>query len=201
MHSCSPPQQACALRALFVAQEISVGGKGHRNWPRNSEPSLFLDFQVPYSSIILLLYISIVHMRFGQVLCWLLAIPFKSENNEGTEKIITDSKHIVSFARLHVPQNSQLEQTNLFNKRFRLKEDRILYVDDSIIVVNKPAGIQTAPGFNSNYSLATIVHEKVCRVWEFSTGLCSSPTSIISFHILYFSFDFRTIFREHDDLN
>ena len=98
-------------------------------------------------------------MRLDGVFYWLLAIPFKSTNGEIRDVLKTEKP--VSFASLYVPQNSQLEQTTDLNKIFRLKEDRILHVDNDIIVVNKPAGIQTAPGLNSNNSLATVVQRKV----------------------------------------
>ena len=87
-------------------------------------------------------------------------MPFKPICNDARKELL-NPEELISFASLCVPKNSNFEQATQLNKRFRLKQNRILYVDDDIIVVNKPTGIQTAPGFNSNYSLASVVQNKV----------------------------------------
>jgi 23S rRNA-/tRNA-specific pseudouridylate synthase len=42
----------------------------------------------------------------------------------------------------------------------KIKDLRVVFVDDHIIVVNKPTGVLTVPGVNSNPNLLTLVHER-----------------------------------------
>ena len=103
-------------------------------------------------------------------------MPFKPICNDAREEL-PNPEELISFASLCVPINSQFEQATQLSKRFRLRQNRVLYIDDDIIVVNKPTGIQTAPGFNSNDSLATVIQNKV-----------HSASILIMFHSLTFFF-------------
>ena len=58
-----------------------------------------------------------------------------------------------------VALNSGLEDASKLNRKYKLRSDRILYVDEDLVVVNKPFNIQTVPGFQSNYSLALIIQD------------------------------------------
>lgn len=47
----------------------------------------------------------------------------------------------------------------MLNKKTILRKENILYFDEDIVVVNKPSNIQTVPGYQDKYSLASIIQK------------------------------------------
>lgn len=90
-------------------------------------------------------------MGIFHLLIWCLAVRFTPPTmQEGS-----DAQNSMSF----VAANSHLEATESLNKKLVIENERILYFDNDIIFVDKPAGLQTVPGFQDKHSLATIVSQ------------------------------------------
>jgi len=82
-----------------------------------------------------------------------MVIPFKQQPNLSSDP----ERGMKSFS--YVNQNAQFEKTAKLNEIRTIKKSDILYYDEDLVFVNKPANLQTVPGFDDKHSLATIVQK------------------------------------------
>ena len=90
----------------------------------------------------------------------------------------------------------------------RLKNDELLlYSDDDIIVYDKPSNIQSAPGFRSNYSLATKVSNtfKISRVDQMiahrldyaTSGIIVYARNVNALSSLHNQFRYKKVYKRY----
>ena len=103
-----------------------------------------------------------------------MVIPFSGKS--------LDSSIIYSSSRPSfscVVSNSKYEDSEKLNKMVEITNQHILYYDEDVVFCNKPENFQTVPGFQSNYSLATMIAEmfKIKNIEQMSPHRLDFQTS------------------------
>lgn len=82
-----------------------------------------------------------------------------------------DDNTIPESVLLYQQQLRKVQAAQKAGTRATLDQLKVIYVDDDLVVVNKPSGMLCVPGLNDNPSLLSLVHEKFGNAADFGGNL------------------------------